>query len=379
MEKRSDEMNLRATLLYAEIYLICMAVVGILIFWERNADTKSTSDVWLRRTLYAFLTNFSINLLYTVASLTSLPMALCFALKTGYHLTLALGVCCWCGFAQTIGNGRAISGWKALIPLVLPICAATANIWTHWLFEIQPETGYARHWCFHVEMGYLFLLALYFSLDVARHMKREEDPAKRVNQKLVASFPYALLAAWLLSLMGEGYPAICVVMTLELLCLCIGTISQQVSMDTLTQVNNRNSLNSYLIYKVKNHSGPLYLLLLDMNDFKSINDNYGHLEGDSALIMMARALKSACASCRNRPFIARYGGDEFVVVMEGTRQEVDRLCEAVHGKLAAVDKPYRMTTSIGVAEYRAGMTGKALFSAADEMLYKLKAANKSRR
>ena len=176
----------------------------------------------------------------------------------------------------------------------------------------------------------------------------------------------------------QSFPIISVAITIELLCLYMGTSTQQISMDKLTQVNNRQNLLNFLEYKVANHSEKLFLFMMDLEYFKSINDTYGHLEGDDALIRAAKALKMACGNYRRRPYVARYGGDEFIVVIESTKAEADALLASIHENLEnmnkASNKPYKLAFSIGVGEYHPGMDANALIEAADSELYKIKRA-----
>jgi diguanylate cyclase (GGDEF)-like protein len=163
----------------------------------------------------------------------------------------------------------------------------------------------------------------------------------------------------------------------------MGNTWQQISLDKLTQVNNRQNLIGFLNHKLKNHSGELFLLMIDLDYFKTINDTYGHLEGDDALIRASQALKLACSdNFRRRPYIARYGGDEFIVVIESSKQEADRLLENIHTNLKALNdeshKPYTLAFSIGVGEYHPGMDANALIEAADSELYKIKRARPPR-
>ena len=166
--------------------------------------------------------------------------------------------------------------------------------------------------------------------------------------------------------------------TIELLCLYMGSSIQQISVDKLTQVNNRQNLLGFMEYKLVNHDERLFLFMMDQDYFKTINDSYGHLEGDDALIRAAKALKSACGDFRRRPYIARYGGDEFIVVVDSSQAEADALLDCIHQSLARLNaearRPYRLTFSIGVAEYQPGMTANDLIAAADAALYKVKRA-----
>lgn len=70
----------------------------------------------------------------------------------------------------------------------------------------------------------------------------------------------------------------------------------------------------------------MYLLVLDVNRFKKINDEHGHAQGDLALKAIANCLKESCIE--KSDFIARYGGDEFVIVYKGN--DVEGLCQRIH-------------------------------------------------
>jgi diguanylate cyclase (GGDEF)-like protein len=153
-------------------------------------------------------------------------------------------------------------------------------------------------------------------------------------------------------------------------------------MDKLTQVNNRQNLLSFLEYKVLNHTEKLFLFMMDLDYFKTINDTYGHLEGDDALIRAATALKMACGDFKRRPYIARYGGDEFIVVIESTKPEAEALIARIRESLDTLNKqanrPYELKFSIGVGEYHPGMNANDLIEAADHALYEIKRARPPR-
>ena len=133
----------------------------------------------------------------------------------------------------------------------------------------------------------------------------------------------------------------------------------------------------FLNHKVKNHEEKLFLFMIDVDNFKSINDCYGHLEGDNALIYTANVLKRACAPFRKRPYIARFGGDEFIVVLEGEDQDAQRMEESIQALLKkdgmpSLKKP--LTLSIGWMKWEEGMDPRSLIAAADRKLYQTKRA-----
>lgn len=376
-------------ILYAEIYLFCIIIVWLCKYWSDQRSSDSASERWLHTALVGFLVSFISNFLFTLVSrvLPAAPVThhASWLFKTSYHVMLCFGVFAWCGYADTECRGTLFTTRKRVmlsaIPLGLMVALVISNLWTHNLFTIN-EGGYVRGKLFHLEMGLLVAITTVFSVKLLLHARSETDPIKRGHMKLVSSFPLCLLIAWLLTLAGESFPIISVAITIELLCLYMGTSTQQISMDKLTQVNNRQNLLSFLEYKCVNHSEKLFLFMMDLDYFKTINDTYGHLEGDDALIRAAKALKMSCGEFRRRPYIARYGGDEFIVVIESTKQEADQLLENIRKNLEALNananKPYKLAFSIGVAEYHPGMDANALIEAADSELYKIKRARPPR-
>ena len=379
-----------ASVLYAEIYLICIVIVWLCLYWSSRRTSDSASERWLHIMLAGFMVCFASNLLFTVVN-GMLPYApltrfLSYAFKTVYHCALCFGVYAWSGYADAECRGDLfIDKRKRLIPLI-PLAAmgaiALINPWTHGLFEITDEGHYLRRGLFQLEMGLLVAATTYFSVKLMILSVNETDPVKKSHEHLVATFPLSLLFAWLLSAVGESVPVICVAIPIELLCLLMGTSTQQISLDKLTQVNNRQNLLGFLEFKLFNHDEKLFLLMMDLDYFKSINDTYGHLEGDDALVRAAHALKMACGNFKRRPYIARYGGDEFIVVIESSKPEADELVTGIRSALDELNRkanrPYTLAFSIGVAEYHPGMSANDLIEAADGALYEIKRARPPR-
>ena len=375
-----------AAILYGEIYLFYLAITSLLLFWQTRRGANSASEQWLRLVLAAFVVNFIMNLLYTaVVAVNPLPQPLwyvAFALKTLYHASLAMGVYCWCGFADIQNRGRYFARRTTrratLVLLALPVALLLYNIKSRLLFDVTPDGVYTRGALFHWEMGYFSALSIAFSLSMLARLPEELEPSRRASIWLTASFPLAVLASWLLSQVGEQVPVICVCVTIELLCLYVDTSTRQISLDKLTQVNNRQNLLSFLEYKMKYHQESIFLLMIDVDYFKPINDTYGHLEGDEALKVISGILKKSCAGYRRRPYIGRYGGDEFIIILEGTREEMETLCETIRTLLREyceqAHKPYNLTVSIGVGRWHPDMNPQSFIAAADAQLYEVKRA-----
>ena len=146
--------------------------------------------------------------------------------------------------------------------------------------------------------------------------------------------------------------------------------------DSLTGLANRRALTDLMereLHNAERYGAPLAFLVLDLDDLKGINDTQGHHAGDEALRRFAEALK---ARARRGDIVARYAGDEFVVVMAQTdRIAAEAVLRRLYGALERVD----LRCSAGIALFpRHGADATALFAAADRALYEAKQAGKNR-
>ncbi len=145
--------------------------------------------------------------------------------------------------------------------------------------------------------------------------------------------------------------------------------------DTLTGIPNRRALNEMLdreVHTSERYDTPFAFMILDLDDLKKINDSGGHGLGDLALKRFANVLRRAA---RKGDIVARYAGDEFIVVMTKTDQSAaQRGVERIMGAL----RRNGLQSSIGVAMFpNDGTDGPTLFFAADEALYHAKQEGKN--
>ncbi|MFZ5890184.1 MAG: GGDEF domain-containing protein [Myxococcota bacterium] len=159
---------------------------------------------------------------------------------------------------------------------------------------------------------------------------------------------------------------------------------EQAAIDPLTQLHNRASLDGHL-ERVADlafllNSSPC-LLMIDVDHFKSINDQYGHPMGDEVLRRVADTLVRQFL--RREDFVARYGGEEFVVVipdstLQNAKKRAERVREAVEE--LAIDSAkgaLKVTISIGISSLAEGDSGKTWLSRADAALYEAKARGRN--
>ncbi|MCJ7852555.1 sensor domain-containing diguanylate cyclase [Pseudomonas monteilii] len=150
--------------------------------------------------------------------------------------------------------------------------------------------------------------------------------------------------------------------------------------DALTRIANRYRLEKALqreCERAQRFRQPLSLIAMDLDDFKPINDRYGHARGDAALVRVVDSLRTCL---RELDLLARWGGDEFVIVLPqstlGEALDVAGRLRQVMAQLEPVGE-CRLTMSYGVVQWQEGEDQHALLARADKAMYRAKGAGKN--
>jgi diguanylate cyclase (GGDEF)-like protein len=143
--------------------------------------------------------------------------------------------------------------------------------------------------------------------------------------------------------------------------------------DSLTNVVNRECMIEYIEYLVKNKT-PFALCLLDVDNFKAVNDTFGHIVGDKVLTQTSHHIADIIG---NSGVVGRFGGDEFIIVLEGASEYIDvwNVCHSINvgmGKFSLKGLTgLSITTTMGIARYPLNATTyDGLYALADKVLYR---------
>ncbi len=153
------------------------------------------------------------------------------------------------------------------------------------------------------------------------------------------------------------------------------------TVDELTKISNRRNINSALSKAIQNaerYETPLSLTLFDIDNFKRVNDQFGHLIGDKILYEMVQETKKII---RATDEFGRWGGEEFLIVLpHETIESATQFCEKIRAsieKMAFSECSVQVTCSFGVAQLQKGMTAEQLIDQADQSLYIAKTSGKN--
>ena len=263
------------------------------------------------------------------------------------------------------------SGALVWVHLVLTVI----NWFTGILFWEDEALQYSRGPFFGLQylVVYAYLaIAAFHALYKANH-----NYIDRSRYIVIATFPIIPAISALLQLFYWRIPFNCMAFTLSVLIMYMNELGDQVSREPLTGLANRKHFMHALEEGMDAHEndGQLYLFMVDMNRFKRINDTFGHVEGDKAILMTVEALREACSEMHRKIVLSRYGGDEFAIIAELEREEEakelkEKICSKIEDRNTGILLSYRLSLSIGCARYTPEYKGiRSFIAAADKELY----------
>ena len=246
------------------------------------------------------------------------------------------------------GTGR----WLSWLPAVFSTLMIATSPWTGLVFYLD-ESGSFIHGSMYLPVMasvslYLLIIA---AVSCANTFRKKTRFLRKANATML--FSVLIIIAFIVA---DGFLAKASILPAAIFSVIAGIfITMQVAninSDALTGMNNRRKAEDYLSDRIRNVSEkkPLFLYMGDLNDFKKINDTYGHTAGDEALILCSQALKQTID--RYGGFVARYGGDEFLIAWppdKETEPDPDALTRDVNTLLQNLsgDKPYKLIMTAG--------------------------------
>ena len=293
----------------------------------------------------------------------------------------------WCLYViyRMFGSPRRVKRYAKII--CAPVLIALISIWTTpftgWVFSISDENVYTREdlWIIPAVSTIAYVV---FGIGYVYANK------KKINKYMIMPIMLIMTPIFIgmfLQWLIPGAAIIAMVITISLVGFYATTQSESAYIDRLSGVYNRRYLDDYLTSlnendKYRKNGKTITGIMLDMDKFKQINDNFGHHVGDDAIAQVGSILRDNLGKMN---FAARYGGDEFIIItpmldsdsIEGLMQKLTAVADE---RNASGEYPYELSFSYGYAQFTVGKEkdSDGFMKRMDDNMYEYKVAKKAR-
>ena len=377
-------LNVAETLLFNIGINTFSFIIALIIFITYKNNFEYNYDVWLLTRIEAeilliLLSDIGMWLLNGKSG--NFIRILSYAIIMFYFLMQIAVVIEWIRYSHYRIFGRNIPSreetFLVLIPFaILSIIVGTSPI-NGWCFYID-EFNYYHRGVLSAPMS-VVILAYLLSVSVMALMnyKNEAVTDRRKELLTIAFFGIPPFLGGIVQTVYYGISMTWPCTVISSLLVLLNKENEAMSRDSLTSLNNRSNMERYLNSYEAELNRDIAIIMLDINDFKYINDHFGHRAGDDALIQTANILRTTFNG--TSAFLARYGGDEFVVIIPQCKEETaKRTIRKIKNNVEALNKtnqfPFQLNISAGYA-----ISGEktdnihSLFKEADMNMYQDKA------
>ncbi len=309
--------------------------------------------------------------------------ALSFVVNSVYHIFTGVVAYLWFLFCESEQKSRLVQSKKSLIlsliPLFVLVSAVVGSNANHWVFYIDSvDEQYHRGEFYPVLLIVCFWYIAHTTVKALIKAFKKENYLRKKQLLSLASFVIFPLAAGVLQVLFVGSPMLSAGLAFAVLHVYINSRELLISIDPMTQLNNKKQMEDFLDSKMKSkpENKELYVFIMDLDYFKQINDKYGHVEGDEAIVIAANTIRQTVEHTNH--FACRYGGDEFVIVCETSKDFMPKeFIEAINRRLLentqSAGKEYELHFSVGYKRYSPEFNDvRDFIAAADEGLYMIK-------
>ncbi len=373
-------------MLYISFNAFCIAEL-LMIFGRMCKDIdKRIGQVMLAWFIVASIILLSSDIVWGVFRFyigwDTYPIA-SFLVNSVYHIFTGVVAYLWFLFSESEQNARTVKHkWRlavSFIPLFVLFNLVVGSNANGWVFYI--ENGEYRRGPFYPAMvGICFLYIAFTTIKATIRAYEKRNYLRKKQLLTLASFAIFPVVAGVLQVLFVGSPVLSAGIAFAVLHVYINSRELLISIDPMTHLNNRTHMEDYLDGKMKSKSDnkDLYVFIMDLDYFKQINDEYGHLEGDAAIIIAANTIRSVVD--KTNYFACRYGGDEFVIVCETNKdfkpkEFLNHINKCLKDNAQKEGKAYTLKFSVGYKKYSPEYTDvREYLDVADKCLYDIKKA-----
>ena len=345
---------------YTESNLVCLIIFGIMLVHDLCNTARQETQIKYDHALISFMLYFVSDSVWAAVIAGVLPSkpGIVLAVNFANYVIMAAITYLWLRYVMAVEQAphreRGINKFAVIFPflistiaLIVVYCAAPRALFTE---ALRPTLTFD---IFQIGVPIINIVAVVFYS--MRKARQEENPIEKKKHLFIGLFPLIVICGGLLQvLVLPNTPVFCFASTILMLIFYIRSMETQISLDPLTKLNNRGQLMRYISQKSNLHieGRQTFVVMIDVNDFKTINDTYGHAEGDRALVLIADNLKKVVNRFSIPCFLGRYGGDEFILIIHPVdAAALEQIIRAIRDELAlacqAAETPYVLSVGVG--------------------------------
>ena len=367
---------------YAESNIVCLIIFGIMLIHDLFSIDRQEKQIKYDHVLIAFMCYFLSDTFWAATVVGFIPKTqfVFVVVNLANYIIMVAITYSWLRYVMAVEQApnreRRINKFAVIFPFLIATIALIIVYFAapQFLFnenlELQP--GYQ---VFLVAVPYIYIIAVI--IYAMRQAKKEKNPIERRKHFYLAFFPLMVVAGGIAQMILPYVPIFCFACTLLMLIFYIQSMEVQISMDPLTRLIIRGQLIRYISQESNSRQDErlTFVIMIDINDFKMINDRFGHAEGDNALIIIADSLRAVVRKYRMPIFLGRYGGDEFVLIVHLLEErDVASLIQEVRSQIEMTcrseETPYLLSIGAGYDQLRNGSdTLQMCIQRADQKMY----------
>lgn len=375
---------------YVQAHIACILLLSIIFYKIVRGVNKQASQIYLGNLVVTLMLYYIAEIFWALVdgSVISSAPTMLYLSNIFTYILISVAAYYWYIISEALQRDKMIENTVLRRLLATPVLVSALLV----------VTAYRTGLVFYVDDNgrlvngsfYVILVIVPFAYLIASSVKAFSRFANRdryVDRNIyfmIGVFPFAPIILGAMQAIYWRVPFLCYGTVAAVYYVYLTTQDNLISIDPLTQTNNRNQLYKYLVQKMRTEEQgmSLFLIMVDIDRLRDINEAYGHAEGDRALNRVARAIKDACQGSRSRMFVSRYGADEFVVVAEmAYRAEAAWLADQIKNEVKRATNvdaaPYDIHVSVGISQYdyQAPVTIQSFIARADSDLYQNKKLN----
>ena len=369
---------------YFEANLVCIIIFGILLAHDLLRADRQEKQIKYEQAQIPFMLYFTNDIFWAAVIAGILPKNIFTVVLLNFFNYVLLAAIAYTWLRYTMAAEMVPDREKTVkkFAILFPFLVATAALVI--IFFAAPQLLYdgslelqPLYYVFLVAVPIIYIAAVL--VYTIRKAVKEENRIEKRKHLGIGLFPLMVVAGGLVEIiLLPDTPIFCFSCTILTLIFYIQAMETQISADPLTALNNRHQLMRFVSQKTNLHreGRKTFVIMFDINDFKMINDTYGHAEGDRALVIVADSLKHVASTNNTLAFLGRYGGDEFIAIAQPVQEEgvsslISEIRNEISSECAEDGRPYLLSAGAGYEEFVSDKdTFEQCLRRADKNLYK---------